>query len=181
MGYDIQAIVGLKEGMEGHVSDYRNARLVSLPQGFALIPMTDDLYLEVGGGDLAGCFEKLSPEVEAWVQRKEGMVVEKGRRSEPTLAKAARQPAGGGIAHPLGDEGGLMVLVDTSVWIRFLAGREPYASGLADLLGQDDVAGHEMIFGELLLGDIGGSRQDLLDAYTQMHHAATVPHEEVVE
>jgi predicted nucleic acid-binding protein len=30
-----------------------------------------------------------------------------------------------------------MVLVDTSVWIRFLAGREPYASGLDDLLGRD--------------------------------------------
>jgi predicted nucleic acid-binding protein len=74
-----------------------------------------------------------------------------------------------------------MVLVDTSVWIRFLAGREPYAGGLDDLLGRDDVAGHEMIFGELLLGDIGGSRKHLLVAYAQMHHAAPVPHEEVVE
>jgi len=74
-----------------------------------------------------------------------------------------------------------MVLVDTSVWIRFLAGREPYASGLDDLLGRDDVAGHEMIYGELLLGDIGGSRKHLLDAYTQMHHAVAVPHEELVE
>jgi predicted nucleic acid-binding protein len=74
-----------------------------------------------------------------------------------------------------------MVLVDTSVWIRFLAGRDPYANGLDELLGRDDVAGHEMIFGELLLGDIGGSRKHLLDAYAQMHHAAAVPHEELVE
>jgi predicted nucleic acid-binding protein len=74
-----------------------------------------------------------------------------------------------------------MVLVDTSVWIRFLVGREPYASGLDDLLGRDDVAGHEMIFGELLLGDVGGARKDLLDAYSQMHHAVAIPHDEVVE
>lgn len=74
-----------------------------------------------------------------------------------------------------------MVLVDTSVWIRFLAGREPYASGLDELLGRDDVAGHEMVFGELLLGDMGGSRKHLLEAYAQMDHAVAVPHEEVVE
>ena len=73
-----------------------------------------------------------------------------------------------------------MVLVDTSVWIRFLAGREPYASGLDDLLSRDEVAGHNLIFGELLMGDRGG-RTKLLSAYAQMHHAAVVPHAEVVE
>jgi predicted nucleic acid-binding protein len=71
-----------------------------------------------------------------------------------------------------------MVLVDTSVWIRFLAGREPY--GLEDLLGRDEVVGHEMVFGELLIGDLGGGRQ-LIEAYPQMRQAATVPNEEVVE
>ncbi len=74
-----------------------------------------------------------------------------------------------------------MVLADTSVWIRFLGGRAPYASGLDELLARDDVAGHEMIFGELLLGDIGGARKHPLDASSQMHHAVAVPHEEVVE
>jgi hypothetical protein len=74
-----------------------------------------------------------------------------------------------------------MVLVDTSVWVRFLTGREPYAGDLDDLLSRDDVAGHEMIFGELLLGDLGGARKHLLDAYAQMHHAVAIPHEEVVE
>lgn len=74
-----------------------------------------------------------------------------------------------------------MVLVDTSVWIRFLAGREPFASGLDELLSRDEVAGHEMVFGELLLGDTGGGRKNLLDAYAQMHQARTVPHQEVVE
>lgn len=72
-----------------------------------------------------------------------------------------------------------MVLVDTSVWIRFLANREPYASRLDDLLGRDEVAGHELVFGELLIGDKGGRRR-LLQAYRQMHQAAPVPHEEVV-
>lgn len=46
-----------------------------------------------------------------------------------------------------------MVLVDTSVWIRFLANRAPYAAGLDRLLALDDVAGHELIYGELLIGD----------------------------
>ncbi len=72
-----------------------------------------------------------------------------------------------------------MVLVDTSVWIRFLANREPYASQLDALLGKDEVAGHELVFGELLIGD-KGVRRRLLEAYAQMHQAATVPHDEVV-
>lgn len=73
-----------------------------------------------------------------------------------------------------------MVLVDTSVWIRFLAGREPYASGLDQLLGRDEVIGHELVFGELLIGDRGG-RAKLLTAYALMQQAGTVPHVEAVE
>ena len=38
-----------------------------------------------------------------------------------------------------------MVLVDTSVWIRFLANRAPFALELDRLLGLDEVAGHELI------------------------------------
>lgn len=72
-----------------------------------------------------------------------------------------------------------MVLVDTSVWIRFLAGREPWATELSALLEDDEVAGHELVFGELLIGDKGG-RRHLLDAYEQMHQAGVVPHAEVV-
>jgi hypothetical protein len=48
-------------------------------------------------------------------------------------------------------------------------------------LGRDEVVGHEMVFGELLLGDVGGGRRQLIDAYEQMHQAVTVPHSEVVE
>jgi predicted nucleic acid-binding protein len=72
-----------------------------------------------------------------------------------------------------------MVLVDTSVWIRFLTGREPYTAELDSLLEGDEVAGHDLVFGELLIGDRGGRRK-LLDAYEQMHQATTVPHAEVV-
>jgi len=72
-----------------------------------------------------------------------------------------------------------MVLVDTSVWIRFLANRAPYAAVLDRLLGLDEVTGHELVYGELLIGDRGGRRK-LLAAYERMHRAAMVPHRDVV-
>jgi predicted nucleic acid-binding protein len=73
-----------------------------------------------------------------------------------------------------------MVLVDTSVWIHFLANRAPYAAELDRLLALDEVAGHELVYGELLIGDRGG-RVTLLSAYERMHQASTVPHGDVVE
>jgi predicted nucleic acid-binding protein len=72
-----------------------------------------------------------------------------------------------------------MVLVDTSVWVRFLAGRSPYAAELDRLLGLEEVTGHELVYGELLIGDRGGRRK-LLAAYQRMHQAAMVPHRDVV-
>ncbi len=72
-----------------------------------------------------------------------------------------------------------MVLVDTSVWIRFLANRAPCAAELDRLLGLDEVTGHELVYGELLIGDRGG-RSKLLAAYERMHQAAIVPHRDVV-
>jgi predicted nucleic acid-binding protein len=72
-----------------------------------------------------------------------------------------------------------MVLVDTSVWIRFLANREPVAAELDALLLRHEVVGHELIFGELLIGDRGGRRK-FLSAYELMHQARTVPHQDVV-
>lgn len=74
----------------------------------------------------------------------------------------------------------MSVLVDTSVWIRFLANRGPYATGLDDLLGRDEVVGHELVFGELLIGDRGG-RDPLLADYARMQQASVIPHGEVVE
>ena len=73
-----------------------------------------------------------------------------------------------------------MVLVDTSVWIRFLANRQPYATELDRLLQLGEVAGHELIYGELLIGDRGG-RKKLLSSYERIEQARLVPHSEVVE
>jgi len=73
----------------------------------------------------------------------------------------------------------LMVLVDTSVWIRFLAGRAPYLAELGRLLGFDQVTGHDLVYGELLIGDRGGRRK-VLAAYERMPQAAMVPHRNVV-
>ena len=73
-----------------------------------------------------------------------------------------------------------MVLVDTSVWIRYLANVSPFADQLAGLLSRDEVLGHELVYGELLIGDRGG-RQTLLASYARMRQASTVPHTEVVE
>jgi hypothetical protein len=72
-----------------------------------------------------------------------------------------------------------MVLVDTSVWIRFLSNRAPYATELDALLSRDEVAGHELVYGELLVGDRGGRRK-LLAAYQLMHQADRIPHDDVV-
>ena len=73
-----------------------------------------------------------------------------------------------------------MVLVDTSIWIRFLAGTEPYASELDRLLADDEVLGHDFVYGELLIGDRGG-RAKFLGAYKGIRQAASVPNPEVVE
>jgi predicted nucleic acid-binding protein len=72
-----------------------------------------------------------------------------------------------------------MVLVDTSVWIRFLANRAPHAAELEWLLSLDEVAAHEMVYGELLIGDKGG-RLKVLVAYEEIPRAQTIPHDEVV-
>jgi predicted nucleic acid-binding protein len=74
----------------------------------------------------------------------------------------------------------MIVLVDTSVWIRFLSNRDPYATELDGLLSRDEVSGHDFVYGELLIGDKGGRKQLLAD-YEQMHQAPVVPHREVVE
>jgi predicted nucleic acid-binding protein len=73
-----------------------------------------------------------------------------------------------------------MVLVDCSVWIRFLSDKPPYAEELSRLLASDEVAGHELVAGELLIGD-RGSREELLAAYDRIFRASTVPHAEVIE
>ena len=70
-------------------------------------------------------------------------------------------------------------MVDTSVWIRFLSNRAPYAAALDELLSRDEVSGHDFVHGELLVGDKGGRRQ-LLANYERMDQARVVSHDEVV-
>jgi predicted nucleic acid-binding protein len=72
-----------------------------------------------------------------------------------------------------------MVLVDTSVWIRFLANKYPYRPEMSDLMDREEVAGHELVFGELLIGDIGG-RKALLSEYSDLPWLPMIPHPEVV-
>lgn len=72
----------------------------------------------------------------------------------------------------------MSVLVDTSVWIRFLSNRAPCATGLDRLLSRDEVTGHDFVYGELLIGDKGG-RKALLANYELMDQAPLVPHRDV--
>ena len=73
-----------------------------------------------------------------------------------------------------------MVLVDSSVWVRFLANKAPYSERLDQLLAVDGVLGHELVYGELLIGDCGG-RREFLNNYRSMSQARTISHLEVVE
>ncbi|MCC6587350.1 MAG: PIN domain-containing protein [Bryobacterales bacterium] len=72
-----------------------------------------------------------------------------------------------------------MVLVDTSVWIRFLANRAPYSAELDSLLDHNEVAAHDLVYGELLIGDLGG-RHALLSSYELLYRIPTLPHPELV-
>lgn len=73
----------------------------------------------------------------------------------------------------------MMVLVDTSVWIRFVSGIQPFAERLQQLLLAEQVLAHDLVEGELRIGDRGG-RTRLLSDYVLLPKAAQIAHEEVV-
>jgi predicted nucleic acid-binding protein len=73
-----------------------------------------------------------------------------------------------------------MVLVDTSIWIRAFANLPRYTGELARLGELDEVAGHPLVYGEILIGDRGGRERFLRD-YLLYYQAQTIPHAEVVE
>lgn len=73
----------------------------------------------------------------------------------------------------------MKVLVDSSVWLRFFANRAPFGAELQRLLFDGQVIGHALVFGELLIGDIGG-RKLLLARYEQLPYADPIPHEQTV-
>jgi predicted nucleic acid-binding protein len=72
-----------------------------------------------------------------------------------------------------------MVLLDTSIWLQYLGGREPYLSHARQLLTQGAVLGHDLVYGELLIGD-RGTRATLLALLEKITVAPTVPHGEIV-
>ncbi len=72
----------------------------------------------------------------------------------------------------------MSVLVDTSVWIRYLSNRAPYGEAVAALLARDEVLAHDFVYGELLIGDKGGRKQ-LLASYARIDHAPVIEHAEV--
>jgi len=70
------------------------------------------------------------------------------------------------------------VLVDTSVWRRYLRGLASVRR-LGDLLDEDDVVLlHPFIIGEMVLGGVS-TREEAL--FRRLPSAATVPHEEVLD
>jgi predicted nucleic acid-binding protein len=72
-----------------------------------------------------------------------------------------------------------MVLVDTSVWIRFLHGELKYGAELGRLLDLKEVAWHEFVYGELMAGDSGG-RKALLHSMQYIDRVEAVTHDEAV-
>ncbi len=51
---------------------------------------------------------------------------------------------------------------------------------LASLLHTEEIVGHELVYGELLVGDPGG-RTKMLERYRQREFLRMVPHDEVVD
>ena len=58
-----------------------------------------------------------------------------------------------------------MIIPDTSVWIEFLKGNEPYFSQLKELLERNEVMGVECIFGELLQGAKNSRERNSIESY----------------
>lgn len=54
------------------------------------------------------------------------------------------------------------------------------AQRLRELLAAKQVVGHELVYGELFIGDMGG-RQRALSDYSLMQYASTLSHQDVVE
>jgi predicted nucleic acid-binding protein len=74
----------------------------------------------------------------------------------------------------------MMVLIDTSAWIRSFAGAVAYKSVVDRLVDLDQAARHDLVFGELFIGDVGGRDRFLRD-YSLLYCAQTVPHQEVIQ
>jgi hypothetical protein len=72
-----------------------------------------------------------------------------------------------------------LILVDTSVWIRSFMGKEPYFHELHRLTVEKQVVAHDLVYGELLIGDLGGRTRFLAD-YELATRAPVASHPDVV-
>jgi len=69
MSYVLHALIGKSETLKANGSLFQSARIVSLEQDIAIIPLTDKICEEVGVSSEIENFYKLSPEIEKWAQR----------------------------------------------------------------------------------------------------------------
>lgn len=69
-----------------------------------------------------------------------------------------------------------MILVDTSVWIDHLRAGEVH---LAELLGRDAVACHELVIGEIACGNLK-KRKEVLGALSLLPRCEAATHDEVL-
>jgi len=69
MSYIIQALIGKMDALDKHVTEFQHLHIIALAQGMALVPLTNDLYDEIGSGNEIDHFQKLSPAVERWAMQ----------------------------------------------------------------------------------------------------------------
>ncbi len=67
--YELNALLAERETLSRHASECHSGRVVPLAQGIAMVPMTDALYEEIGGGGEVAALSGLSPAVEEWAKR----------------------------------------------------------------------------------------------------------------
>lgn len=74
-----------------------------------------------------------------------------------------------------------MILVDTSVWVRSMhVSGADFVKVMRDLLRRDEALAHDFVHGELMLGQGGRTRQDIVESYTKLKRVETLKHEAVV-
>jgi|TARA_Y100000294_G_C8292876_1_gene231490 hypothetical protein len=58
-----------------------------------------------------------------------------------------------------------MVILDTSVWVEFLKGKEPFFKKITTLLEENQVYALECIFAELMQGALNSRERDIIYEY----------------
>ena len=58
-----------------------------------------------------------------------------------------------------------MVILDTSVWVEFLKGKEPFFKKITTLLEENQVYALECIFAELMQGTLNSRERDIIYEY----------------